>query len=181
MHLPLLSAPIIILAGAVLLAFGRKLFWLFVGIVGFLGGMYLGAHFFNADPEWTLWVIAIGIGLVGAVLALFLQKMAIGVAGFLTGGFLSMNFGEMIGWHGDQVILTVFLAGGIIGAIMTWILFEWALIALTSAAGAYLIQRELPFHYRTRVILLVILSVIGVGIQARSLRKKKHPREKSTS
>ena len=174
-----MSAPIIILAGALTLLFGRKLFWLFVGMLGFLSGLYLASHFFSANPEWTVWIIAIGLGLVGAVLALFLQKMAIGIAGFLAGGFLVMNLGELIGWQGDRVIFMAFLGGGIAGAILTWILFDWAIILLSSLTGAFLIQRELQFDHRTRMILLAVLSVVGVVIQARSLRKKKHPQKES--
>ena len=107
-------APILILAGAVLIAFGRKLFWLFVGVVGFASGMYCATHFFNVNPEWALWVIAVGMGLVGTLFAFFLQKIAIGISGFLVGGFLSMNIGEMFGWQGDIKFRGLFfLSGGL--------------------------------------------------------------------
>ncbi|HVQ21300.1 MAG TPA: hypothetical protein VMS23_09670, partial [Terrimicrobiaceae bacterium] len=50
-----------ILAGSALLLFGRRLFWLFVGVVGFIGGMRLGTEAFQGKPELVVLLIAVGI------------------------------------------------------------------------------------------------------------------------
>ena len=73
------------LVGVGLLAFGRKLFWLFVAGVGFAAGLALTAALFKTSPAWEVLLIAFGAGLAGALLAVFLQRIAMGVGGFIGG------------------------------------------------------------------------------------------------
>ena len=42
-----------LLAGVVLLLFGRRLFWLFVAVVGFMAGWYLALGSWRASPSFT--------------------------------------------------------------------------------------------------------------------------------
>jgi len=70
-----------VLVGLVLLFFGRKLFWLFVGVVGFLAGMRFGSHLVTGQTELVILAIAIGIGLLAALLAIVLQRLAVAIAG----------------------------------------------------------------------------------------------------
>ena len=57
-----------LLIGIVLLLFGRKLFWLFVGAAGFLVGMDIANRFFTG-PDATKLIIALLVGIIGAFLA----------------------------------------------------------------------------------------------------------------
>ena len=72
-----------ILAGALLLLFGRRLFWLFVGCVGFIVGFDFASNLFQGQPQWLLLAIAIGVGLLGAIASVFIQRLVVGIAGFL--------------------------------------------------------------------------------------------------
>ena len=58
-----------VLAGIALLVLGRKLFWLFVGVVGFVAGAALATQLFEIQPDWLVIVFALGAGLLGALLA----------------------------------------------------------------------------------------------------------------
>ena len=69
--------------------FGRKLFWFFVGTLGFVVGAEAATTLFPHNPEWEL-IAGLILGLLGILMALFLQKVAIGVGGFLAGGYLGM-------------------------------------------------------------------------------------------
>lgn len=62
-----------IIEGIALLTLGRKLFWLFVGLIGFEAGTQFAGRMFVAMPEWMTLLIAIAVGLLGAILAIFLQ------------------------------------------------------------------------------------------------------------
>ena len=85
-----LSVPIIsVIVGAAILLFGRKLFWLFVAALGFAVGLEIAAYFMHEPPVWMTLVIALGLGVLGALLAILLQKLAIAVAGFIAGGRLA--------------------------------------------------------------------------------------------
>lgn len=77
------------LIGIVILLFGRKLFWLCVAAVGFAAGVEIAPHLVNEPSPLLALTVALVLGLIGALLALFLQKIAIAVLGFLAGGKLA--------------------------------------------------------------------------------------------
>jgi hypothetical protein len=164
------------LVGAALLFFGRKIFWFFVGAVGFVVGGSFATRFFDASPEWALILIALGVGLVGALLAFVIQKFVVVLAGFAAGGFLLMNITESIGWQSEHFPWIVFVVGGIIGAILISKLFEWAVIVLSSILGAYLIVHQLHTNHTTEPYLLIIFTLFGILFQARNKRKS-HPKK----
>jgi len=122
MNLPI---PILsVLIGAVILFFGRKLFWLCVAAVGFAAGVEVAPHLVH-DPSAILSLsVAIVFGFIGALLALFLQKVAIAVAGFLAGGKLALAIVTAFLVHGANYPGVTFIVGGIIGAILLLALFR---------------------------------------------------------
>src|SRR3972149_5355253 len=133
-----------ILAGGLLLVLGRKLFWLFVAILGFAAGLTAASRLFYVQPEWLQLVIGIAVGILGALLAYFLEKVAIAVAGFLGGAYiatsLAISLAGNIGPKGDVLNWVLFIVGGIVGAVLAVVLFDWALIILSSLVGALLIM-----------------------------------------
>ena len=62
---------------------------MFVGVLGFLIGWNLARETLRGQPEWIILLGAIGCGLLAALFAVFVEKLAIGIAGFLAGGNLS--------------------------------------------------------------------------------------------
>src|SRR3954468_20751694 len=84
--LPILSAII----GVVILFLGRRIFWLCVAAIGFAAGVELAPHLFHEPSPLLQLSIALVLGFLGALLATFLQKIAIAVAGFAAGGKLAM-------------------------------------------------------------------------------------------
>src|SRR2546430_10932053 len=74
-----------VLIGVVILFFGRKLFWLCVAAVGFAVGVEIAPLLVNEPSSLLALLIALVLGVLGALLALFLQKIAIAVLGFLAG------------------------------------------------------------------------------------------------
>jgi hypothetical protein len=157
-----------ILVGIALLLAGRRLFWLFVGAAGFLYGLGVTPRLYPDQPEFVVMLLAIAAGVIGAVLAIFLQKIAIGLAGALFGGYLlaglSQNFGGEIG--GSELLL--FIIGGIAGAVLVIILFDWALIVLSSLAGAALIVHPLAVSHLTEMTIFAAAAVVGILVQTGS-------------
>src|SRR5215216_4883207 len=99
----------LILGGALLIT-GRKLFWLFVGAIGFIIGMQLTALFWHG-PEGLAIIIGLVIGLIFAGLAIFLQTIAIGIAGFLAGGYTLFILANMFGFQGARVSWIIYIIG----------------------------------------------------------------------
>ena len=168
MNLPI---PILsVLIGAVILFFGRKLFWLCVAAVGFAAGVEVAPHLIH-EPSVVLQLsVAVVFGFIGALLALFLQKIAIAVAGFLAGGKLALALVTAFFVHGANYPGVTFIIGGIIGAILLLSLFDWTLIVLSAVVGAYLIQHTIVLPQTGATILFIALAALGIVVQAAAFR-----------
>ena len=161
-----------LVAGALLLVFGRKLFWLFVGVVGFVVAWRLtGAYFGDAGIGW---VLAVVVGLVGAAAAVLVQRLVVGVAGFAAGVIGFLWLAELLGWAlGLPTLIGAAVAGALGAALLGW-LFELGLIALSSLAGAALVVEGLGRGDPVGPAFFV-LAVVGALIQlgGRHRRRKK--------
>ncbi len=169
------TAIVSLVLGVVLLAFGRKLFWFFVAVAGFLIGINV-AEQLTGGPETTRLIIALVVGIIGAFVALFLQKVAIAAAGFVIGGYITVEILTLYGavlpaarFHSGAYWIP-YLIGGILGAILMFLLFDWALIVLSSLSGASMILRGVAVHRPAAAVLFVILVVLGILIQAHLVR-----------
>jgi len=162
-----------ILLGIALLLFGRKAFWLFVAGAGFVTGIALANQILQG-PEWINLVIGIGIGFLAALFALFVQHFAISLAGFLVGGYLSMQFLVPLFHleHGWLPWLT-FLVGGIIGLILVTAFLDWALIILSSLAGSSLVIESIHLPQVFMLLAFIGLVIVGISVQARDLKREK--------
>lgn len=159
--------------GGALLVTGRKLFWLFVGAVGFMTGIQVAARF-SQGPEPFALITGIVFGIVFALLAVFLQTIAIGVAGFFSGAFVLASLASMLGLDSGSSSLFIYLIGGIIGVALVIFLFDWAVITLSSLAGASLIVQAIVSERAAGGLLFIVLFVIGILIQGSALRNEKN-------
>jgi hypothetical protein len=170
MNLPI---PILsVLIGAIILFFGRKLFWLCVAAVGFAAGMEVAPHLMHEPTPVLQLSVALVFGFVGALLALFLQKIAIAIAGFLAGGKLAMALVGAFIAEGARYPGITFVVGGIIGAILLLMLFDWALIVMSAVVGAYLIGLNVTLPPTGATILFIALAAIGIVVQAAAFRRR---------
>jgi len=149
------------LIGILLLTLGRRLFWLFVGCVGFVAGLQMAQMYLGFQPAWVAWAVALGFGLIGALLAVFFQTLAIGIGGFAAGITITAHFMVVMGFTAAPMIS---LIGGIIRAVLLYVLFDWALIGLSSAAGSTLIVQALDWNPPginpvLRILLIIVLTV----------------------
>ncbi len=162
-----------ILIGALVLFFGRKLFWLFVAALGFAVGLQLAPYLSQNPPLWLSLVLSVGLGLLGVLLALLLQKLAIGIAGFVVGGRLATGLAAAFLANSAHYSAITFVIGGILGAILLLALFDWALIIFSSIEGARLITDALHLPSTGTTILLVVLTIFGIAVQAAMFRRRR--------
>ena len=161
-----------IILGCALLLAGRKLFWLFVGAAGFVAGLELATQFWQG-PEILAILIGLVVGVIFALLAIFLQSVAIGVAGFLAGGYILTVLAGMLGLNQGAFSWIVYLIGGIIGVLLVVFLFDWALIVLSSLAGASLISQALLLSAGIAGMIFLALVIVGVIIQGFTLQRER--------
>ena len=169
-----LSVPIIsVVVGVAILFFGRKLFWLFVAALGFAVGLEIAAYFTKEPPQWMMLLVALGCGVIGALLAILLQKLAIALAGFIAGGRIAWALAAAFFVEHTHYRGITFVIGGILGALLLLALFDWVLILLSSIEGAHLIGNGITLPEKGAMILFIALAVIGVLVQASMLRRSK--------
>ena len=174
------ATPLIGLAlGAVLLLFGRRLFWLALTAVGLLVGFTVSQRFLPQADLWVSLFVGLLAGLVAVALAIFIQKLAVAVAAFLVGGYavlwLATHFGLLetasvagaFQGAGDATPWIVFLVGGAVAALFGQFFFRLALIVISSIAGAFLVAQSLPIEPQWTGLTLGVLVVIGLVFQSR--------------
>ena len=168
-----------LLVGALLLTLGRRLFWLFVGAVGFVVGMRLADRFLPGQPDETVIVFSLIVGALGAGLALAVRKVAVGAAGFLAGGYLLVQLLAVSGQQhaifaeggGQFAPWLTFLVGGLLGAVLMNVLFNWTLIVLSAMGGAALVCESLHATPQVASAVFTVLVIAGVLVQGGVLRR----------
>jgi len=160
-----------VLIGVVILFFGRKLFWLCVAAVGFAVGVEIAPLLVNEPSSLLALLIALVLGVLGALLALFLQKVAIAVLGFFAGGKLATAIAAAFFVHYAQYSTIIFVIGGIIGAILLLAVFGWALIVVSSFIGAYLIESAIVLPPTGSTLVFIGLAILGIFVQVASFRR----------
>lgn len=163
------------LVGLAALLFGRQLFWLFVAAAGFVLGFNLALQFLGEELTWLVTLIALVIGALGALLTMFAQRLAIGIAGFIAGGYLVLTLAGYLHPGGAEglstlVALAAFIVGGMLGLALVSALFEVALVILSSIIGATLLTQAAVDYFALdqmmSVIVYVGLIIVGIVVQA---------------
>lgn len=167
-----------IIIGAALLLFGRRLYWLFVGGMGFLLGLELGRNLLRGQPETTILIFALVVGVIGAVIAIAASNFVIKLAGFIGGAAVALALLRLFGIDASGIMwLVVAIIGGAIGLGLVSAVVDWALIILSSIAGANMVAnstrsveiiRDLP-----ALIVVVVLALIGIVVQSRAWAQSK--------
>ncbi|HOY08729.1 MAG TPA: hypothetical protein PLB05_01485 [Candidatus Omnitrophota bacterium] len=153
--------------GSLLLLMGRRVFWLFVGGVGFFVGFQLGTIFFLEQPAWVRLLMGVGAGALGVVVMVFMQRAAIVYTGFLAGGYLLNSLWFMVGIPWRVPILLLFFIGGALGAVISYQLFDQVLIVMTALVGAVFIIEAIDVVPGWQLFLFALLTAVGVMIQGR--------------
>ena len=160
-----------VLIGIVILFFGRKLFWLCVAAVGFAAGVQIAPLLVNEASSLLALAIALAFGVVGVLLAFFIQKIAIAILGFLAGGKLATAIAAAFFVQYAQYSTIIFIIGGIVGAILLLAVFGWALIVVSSFIGAYLIQSAIVLPPTGSTLVFIGLAILGIFVQTVSFRR----------
>lgn len=150
--------------GFVLLFFGRPLFWAFVALVGFLVGAHLSQTLLANQPAWVGVLVALGVGIVGALLAMVAERVAFALGGLLAGGYLALAIKQSLHLGGSETVWFA-IAGVICALVAIWIM-DWAIIVLSCLVGAGAVVESLVIRPGMAVVVYLILVTLGVLFQA---------------
>jgi len=175
-----ITTVVLLVAGLAALFLGRRLFWLFVAIVGFGAGMVVAPQFLGTQSELILLISAFAGGFIGTMLALVLQEVAVAIAGFAVGSYFAFWILEVLGIYLSSAVhdmkwWLIFIIGGAIGAVLVLAIFDYALIFLSSSTGATLIVESLkqPLSLSPSVVLFFFLVLLLVGVVVQTVAFKK--------
>ncbi len=155
--------------GLAVLLFGRSLFWLLVGLAGFLLGAQLVPLSFPDLPAWAALVAGTVAGLVGALFTILAERVAFGIAGFFAGALLALYTAKALGIVGAEPAIA--LGGGLAGAVVAVLLTDWAIIVLASLVGARVIVIAVGLSGPLGLGVYAALVVIGLVVQHALLRR----------
>jgi len=160
------------LFGLIILFAGRNIFWLFVGAIGFLVGFDLANIWLADQAAWLGVAVGVAAGLTGAILAVVFERVGFALAGFYAAVYLGIALSAKVGLEGSLPI--IILAGGLAGAILAWLLTDWAIILLSALAGATAISSIFALTPIAEYASVLILATIGVVAQRRMLARRQH-------
>jgi hypothetical protein len=158
-----------ILIGLILLFAGRRLFWLFVACVGFASGFHYAQQIGAIHSPILVLILAIAVGAAGAFIAILFQKAAIVIAGFAAGGYIVLILSDQFAGLPSPMVWLPYIIGGVVGAIVLFLVFDWALIFLSTLTGATLIVQMAAFNPWIEIALFIALVIAGMAFQAKSL------------
>ncbi|NQV70746.1 MAG: DUF4203 domain-containing protein [Pseudohongiella sp.] len=152
--------------GLTILFFGRKLFWLYIGFLGVLAGFELTQELFPQQSEWLYLIIGVILGAVMALLAMALQYAAVALAGFGGGAYAALQVMEILPMvQVAQMPDWILLVPGAIGALLCLVVFNPALIVLSSLTGAAILVQLIPLEPLIQNALLVLAALTGITFQ----------------
>jgi len=165
---------LISLAGGLLvLFFGRRFFWVYIGLVGLLSGFELAREMFPLQPQWVFLLAGLMLGVCMALLAMAFQYVAVALAGFAGGTYLALKFAVVLPMiEPNQIPSWLIIVPGILAAIVCVAVFNPALIVLSSLTGAVLLTQLIPIDPPLQYLLLVALAAAGLAFQFMSYRNK---------
>ncbi len=168
-----LTDGLVMLLGLALIVFGRRLYWIALGGLGFFFGLWMASHFLGGSTSGMELGIAFLVSILCAWFAIWAQKMAIRVGGFFlgaAGGFwlatavLALAFQ----WRQELSIWIIAAIGAVIGVALASMLFDATLVLITSVAGAIIMASRTGLEPPRDVWLVIILVCVGILIQSRS-------------
>ena len=154
-----------LLLGVALILAGRRLFWLLIATLGFLFAFTLVQRLSPEVSQPLHWVLAIAAGLIGALLAVFAQKLAVGAGGMLFGAYATLWILERYGVELGNWEWVAMLAGGILAAVLVLLVLETALVVLSSILGASLVAGATRLDGLPVVVVFAVLLLVGISVQ----------------
>lgn len=160
-----------ILIGALLLLWGKKLYWLALGALGFIVGRWLAQDVLELGRNDLELAISVVLGLLGAFLAIFAQKIAVRLGGFLAGGVLAYALAAPQIAPGPA-LWAALIVGAILGMVLAMLLFSAALVLVSSLVGANLMAHYLFAGSSWEVWAFLVLFGVGVLVQSRGKKSR---------
>ncbi|MBI4928696.1 MAG: hypothetical protein HY835_13080 [Anaerolineae bacterium] len=169
------TAATALILGLLTLFAGRRLYWVFIGLVGFLLGVVLAPRLLTGVPEGLLPWLSIGVGVVFAILAGFLNRVMVMLSGGAVFALIGYNVASNApGW----LQIAAAIVFGVVGLAVVAGMFEWGLVILSTLVGAFMAHTALatlsPAYENLGWLGMLLLTAVGLAAQSGDLLRKAH-------
>lgn len=174
-----IMATILVVLGALVLIFGKRMYILTAGI-----GALLGVGVLNLIPSEQVLSFAVllisGLALVGGLIGLLFKKMnliLVMLIGFLAGGAITFAIFDSQGFGIGGFDYLIGLIGAVVGLILARRFPEWATAVIAAATGALLVTRGLQLFNSLMVGIIgtaiwIILALVSFLHLTRDMRQQ---------
>lgn len=153
-----------VVAGVLLLLLGRRLYTALLGLVGFFV-VYGVPEDVLALPDDMRLPVAVGVGVLAALLAFIVRKFAVALAGALLGAGGALWAIGISGVEWDPLWWIAVAVAAALGAWLLRVVFDTALIVVSSFVGALLIVAAIGLEGTPAHVAVAVLIVVGVAFQ----------------
>jgi hypothetical protein len=179
----LIALIIEVAGGFIVLFFGRRLFWFFIGLTGFTLGFLIVSSLFGLGgvAGWIALSVGAIIGIAGAIFALVASRLLIRLTGLLVGIVTGLvAFILLHGFFGIASSVFFFFGWIVVGGLAGLALSRWAanlaLVLFTALLGADAItvslDRIVGLPSILAVPLFLVLLLLGLGVQGGFIRRR---------
>ena len=169
-----------VVAGLLLLLLGRQLYTALLGLLGFFVSYGMLADVATLPSDVRL-LVAVGIGVVSALLAFVVRKVAVAVAGAMLGAGAALWASGFYGLKVEVLWWVVTAVAALLGAWLLRQVFETALIVVSSFIGALLIVAAVGLEGLPAHAAVAVLIVAGVAFQMRRRRGDERGRKRASA
>ena len=155
-----------ILLGSLLLVIGHRFYWLFISAIGFTAGIFVAQYFLRFASDMNKLFIAVAAGILGVILAHFLEKFMVKIAGAFAGGYILTEMLDAFQMHSEFPSWLVFMIGAVLGFIFITKVLTWALIIFSSSIGSLLIAQSVPLPSGLFAMAFLIMFAAGIILQS---------------
>lgn len=158
-------AAISALIGFLTLILGRQYYPVYVGAITFMMAQLVIPQIFPRQSFQSILVASIVAGVITGGLSISLKRILAIVASFFVGGSLVFGAADLLGLGPAFQTWTIYLIAGAVGALLTILVFDFAMIFLSAAYGATLILENLSLHGFSTLVWLILLTIFGIIVQ----------------
>lgn len=153
------------LVGFLTLILGRQYYAVYVGAVIFMMARLLIPQFFPQQSASSTFITAIVAGVLSGGLSFSFKRILAIAASFLVGGSLAFSLVDILNIDPVFQNWTVFLISGAIGALVTLLFFDFAIIILSAMYGATLILQSFHLPGFSTLVWFILLAALGIVVQ----------------
>ena len=156
---------ILTVIGFLLLIAGNQLKWLYVAATAFVLADFIATKYNFAVGEMNRLMVSFTSSVIGVMMFYYFNRIITIVVSFLTGGYVLLFLPGLLGWDISWSPTVLFVIGGTIAAVLTFLWSTFAIITLTTLGGTTLVLQNFSFGNITNQAMALVLVVVGFTAQ----------------